>query len=75
MFVGKSVYECDRLVVRQLMRELLTERGGQRLSDDEIVKVASILLQGPVAQAEADAGQGGGPGVCDGRADEGAKGR
>ena len=49
-FVGKSVYECDRLVVRQLMSELLAERGGQRLSDDEIVKAASILLQGPVAQ-------------------------
>ena len=49
-FVGKSLYECDRLVVRQLMSELLTERGGQRLSDDEIVKVGSILLQGPVAQ-------------------------
>ena len=49
-FVGKSLYECDRLVVRQLMSELLAERGGQKLSDDEIVKVASILLQGPVAQ-------------------------
>lgn len=49
-FVGKSVYECDRLVVRQLMSELLAERGGQRLSDDEIGKVGSILLQGPVAQ-------------------------
>ena len=49
-FVGKSVYECDRLVVRQLMSELLIERGGQRLSDDEIGKAGSILLQGPVAQ-------------------------
>ena len=49
-FVGKSVYECDLLVVRQLMSELLIERGGQRLSDDEIAKVGSILLQGPVAQ-------------------------
>ena len=49
-FVGKSVYECDRLVVRQLMSELLIERGGQRLSDDEIGKVGSILLQGPIAQ-------------------------
>ena len=49
-FVGKSVYECDRLVVRQLMSELLTERSGRRLSDDEIAKVGSILLQGPVAQ-------------------------
>ena len=44
------MYECDHLVVRQLMSELLIERGGQRLSDDEIVKVGSILLQGPVAQ-------------------------
>ena len=50
MFVGKSLYKCDRLVVRQLMSELLIERGGQRLSDDEIGKVGSILLQGPVAQ-------------------------
>ncbi len=49
-FVGKSLYECDRLVVRQLMSELLNERGGRRLSDDEIAKVGSILLQGPVAQ-------------------------
>ena len=49
-FVGKSLYECDHLVVRQLMSELLIERGGQRLSNDEIVKVGSILLQGPVAQ-------------------------
>ena len=49
-FVGKSPHECDRLVVRQLMSELLIERGGQRLSDDEIGKVGSILLQGPVAQ-------------------------
>ena len=32
------------------MSELLTERGGQRLSDNEIGKVGSILLQGPVAQ-------------------------
>jgi len=32
------------------MSELLTERGGKRLSDDEIRQVGSILLQGPVAQ-------------------------
>ena len=49
-FVGKSLYECDRLVVRQIMSELLNERGGRRLSDGEIGKVGSILLQGPVAQ-------------------------
>ena len=49
-YVGKSVYECDRLVVRQLMSELLDERSGQKLRDDEIGKVGSILLQGPVAQ-------------------------
>ena len=49
-FAGKSAYECDRLVVEQLMSELLAERKGQRLSDNEVVKVGSILLQGPVAQ-------------------------
>ena len=49
-FEGKSVYECDRLVVCQMMSDLLTERGGQKLRDDEITKVGSILLQGPVAQ-------------------------
>lgn len=42
--------QSDHLVVRQLMSELLIERGGQRLSDDEIGKVGSILLRGPVAQ-------------------------
>ena len=49
-YVGKSVYECDLLVVRQLMSELLDERSGQKLRDDEIGKVGSVLLQGPVAQ-------------------------
>ena len=44
------MYECDLLVVRQMISELLIERGGQRLRDDEIRKVRSILLQGPVAQ-------------------------
>ena len=74
-FVGKSLYECDRLVVRQLMSELLAERGGQRLSDDEIVKVASILLQGPVAQElKQTQGKEAGVDVCDGSAGEGAEG-
>ena len=45
-FVGKSLYECDRLVAEQLMSELLIKRGGKRLRDDEVVKVGSILLQG-----------------------------
>ena len=49
-FVGKSVYECDLLVVGQLMSELLSERGGRKLSQEEIGQVGSILLQGPVAQ-------------------------
>ena len=49
-FVGKSVYECDRLVVRQLMSDLLEAREGWELSNDEIGKVGNILLQGPVAQ-------------------------
>ena len=33
-FAGKSAYECDRLVVEQLMSELLLKRGGKRLSDE-----------------------------------------
>ena len=49
-FVGKSDRECDLLVVRQLLSELLTECDGKRLSDNEIGKIGSILLQGPVAQ-------------------------
>ena len=49
-FVGKSDRECDLLVARQLMSELLAESGSQKLSRDEIGKVGSILLQGPVAQ-------------------------
>ena len=49
-FVGKSVYECDQLVVQQLMRKCLTERDAQKLSNDEIRQVSRILLQGPVAQ-------------------------
>ena len=49
-FASKSAYECDLLVAQQLMSELLIERNGKRLRDDEVVKVGSILLQGPVAQ-------------------------
>ena len=49
-FVGKSVYERDHLVARQLMSELLTERGGRTLSKKELQQIGSILLQGPIAQ-------------------------
>ena len=49
-FAGKSERECDRLVVRHLMSELLSKRSGRKLRDSEIGKVGSILLQGPVAQ-------------------------
>ena len=49
-FTGKSEHECDLLVAQQLMSELLTKRGGQRLRHDEWLKVGSILVQGPVAQ-------------------------
>ena len=49
-YADRSPRECDYLVVRQLMSELLAERSGQRLSDDERGKVGRVLLQGPVAQ-------------------------
>ena len=50
-FVGKSVYECDRLVVRQLMSELLIERGGQRLSDDEIGRSPVFCYRGQLPKS------------------------
>jgi hypothetical protein len=49
-FSGQSPRECDLLVVRQLMSELLAECSSRRLNEDEIGKVGSILLQGPMAQ-------------------------
>ena len=71
----RATRECDRLVVRQLMSELLTERDGKRLSDNEIGKVGSILLQGPVAQQlKQTAGKEAGMRICDGSAGEGATG-
>ena len=49
-FVGKSDRECDLLVVRQMMRELLAKSGRQSLSEHDLQKVGAVLLQGPVAQ-------------------------
>ncbi|WP_141242244.1 hypothetical protein [Leptolyngbya sp. BC1307] len=48
--MGKGAYECDQLVVRQMLGELLAESGRQSLSEQEVLKVGAVLLQGPVAQ-------------------------
>ena len=42
--------ECDRLVACQLMDKLLKARGGQRLTQDEQVRVGRVLLESPTSQ-------------------------
>ena len=42
--------ECDRLVARQLMTKLLDARDGQELTQDELVRVGRVLLEGSVSQ-------------------------
>ncbi len=49
-FVGKRPDECDQLVVRQMMGELLAKSGRRSLREEEVLKVGRVLLQGPVAQ-------------------------
>ena len=43
--------ECDRIVACQLMDKLLKGRGGQRLTQDELVRVGRVLIEGPTSQA------------------------
>ena len=42
--------ECDLIVACQLMDKLLKARGGQALTQDELVRVGRVLLEGPVSQ-------------------------
>ena len=49
-YVGMSDRECDLLVAHHLLEGLLTKRDGQKLRNDELLKVGRVLLQGPVAQ-------------------------
>ncbi|MEL6554859.1 MAG: MobF family relaxase [Cyanobacteria bacterium J06621_11] len=49
-FSDRLPQKCDRLVARQLMTKLLDARGGQELTQDELVRVGRVLLEGPVSQ-------------------------
>ncbi len=49
-FVGRSDRECDYLVAKQMMGELLAESGRRSLREEEVLEVGRVLLQGPVAQ-------------------------
>ena len=42
--------ECDRLVACELLDKLLKARGGQRLTQDEQVRVGRVLIEGPTSQ-------------------------
>ncbi len=49
-YSDRSPRECDRLVACQLMDKLLKARGGQRLTQDELVRVGRVLIEGPTSQ-------------------------
>ena len=49
-YSDRPARECDRLVACQLMDKLLKARGGQRLTQDEQVRVGRVLLEGPTSQ-------------------------
>ncbi|MEM9149567.1 MAG: MobF family relaxase, partial [Cyanobacteria bacterium P01_F01_bin.3] len=49
-FSDRPAKECDRLVACQLMDKLLKARSGQQLTQDEQVRVARVLLEGPASQ-------------------------
>ncbi|MEO1686175.1 MAG: MobF family relaxase, partial [Cyanobacteria bacterium J06631_12] len=49
-YSDRPARECDRLVACQLMDKLLKARGGQRLTQDEQVRVGQVLIEGPTSQ-------------------------
>ena len=50
-YSDRSPRECARLMACQLMDKLLKGRGGQRLTQDELVRVGRVLIEGPTSQA------------------------
>ena len=42
--------ECDRIVACRLMDKLLKARDGQALTQDELVRVGRVILEGPASQ-------------------------
>ena len=49
-YSDRSAKECARIVACQLMDKLLKVRGGQELTQDELVRVARVLLEGPTSR-------------------------
>ncbi|MEM6867564.1 MAG: MobF family relaxase [Cyanobacteria bacterium P01_C01_bin.121] len=47
----RSPKDCDLIVACQLLDKLLKDRSGQRLTQDELVRVGRVLLEGPPSQA------------------------
>ncbi|MEO1445621.1 MAG: AAA family ATPase, partial [Cyanobacteria bacterium J06635_11] len=46
----RSPEECDRIVACQLMDKLLDTRDSQKLTQDELVRVGRVLLEGPTSR-------------------------
>ena len=57
-YSDRPARECDRLMACQLMDKLLKARGGQRLTQDEQVRVGRVLLEGPLMSQELKQTQG-----------------
>ena len=49
-FCDRTPQECDLLVARQLMTHLLKARSGQELTQDELIRVGRVLLEGLASQ-------------------------
>ena len=49
-YSDRSPRECDRLVACELLDKLLKARGSQRLTQDELVRVGRVLIEGPTSQ-------------------------
>ena len=46
----RSPQECDRVVACQLLDKLIKARGGQKLMQDELVRVGRVLLESPMSR-------------------------
>ena len=46
----RSPQECDRIVACQLLDKLIKARGGQKLTQDELVRAGRVLLESPTSQ-------------------------
>ncbi|MEN8444055.1 MAG: hypothetical protein ABG776_03465, partial [Cyanobacteria bacterium J06555_13] len=49
-FSDRPARECDRIVACQLLDKLIKARGGQNLTQDELVRVGRVLLESPTSR-------------------------